>query len=119
MAAAASISISGTITDLPGGDKTIGPITVTSAAAVSVETQTVLASGLNTITVPTTATGVIVVFDSTSTVTKTIKGVTGDTGVLVLKTGFFMLTFDATPPASFVITASGADTGKTTTIIFF
>ena len=118
MAATGTITISGSVTTLPGGSKTLGPLTISAAAAVSVETQVVLASGANTITVPTTATAAIIVFDSTSTVTKTLKGVTGDTGIAVTKVGVVVLQFHTTPPADFCITAGGADTAKTTTIIF-
>jgi len=118
VAASSTVSITGTVTDLPTGDKAIGPITCTSAAAVASETQLVLASGANTITVPAAATLAIIVFDATSNVNKTLKGVTGDTGILVAKAGCFMLQLDAAAVASFVITAASADTAKTTTVIF-
>lgn len=118
MAASSSISISGTVEDLPGGSKTIGPITATSAAAVGDTTTLVLQSGANTITIPALATIAIVVFDSTSAVAKTIKGVTGDTGILCDPAGWMAFTFTAGLAANFVITAGATDTGLYTTIMF-
>lgn len=118
MPATGSVSISGSVTGLPTGSKTVGPITISSAAAVGQQTDLVLASGDNTITVPSTATAAIVVFASASTTTKKIKGVAGDTGITLAKTGKFVLQFDTTPPASFIINSSVADTGNTTSILF-
>ncbi len=118
MAAAASVSITGVVTDTPVGDKAIGPITTTSAAAAAVETQTILAAGANVITVPALATICIIVFDSTSATTKTLKGVAGDTGILLKSAGAAMLTFTAAAVASFVINSSALDTGLYTTFLF-
>jgi hypothetical protein len=119
VAAAASIAITGEVTDLPSGSKTIGPITQTSAAAVGDQTVVELASGFNEITVPADASGVIITFDSTSAVTKTLKGVTGDTGIALDPNGTTYLTFPGTPPASFGVTAGSADTGLFTTFLFY
>lgn len=121
MSATGTVTISGTIVGLPGGSKTIGPLDITLTAASGNTQDLVLASGANTITLPTavTPTGCIIVFAAASTCTKTLKGVTGDTGVALKKTGVNLLTFDASPPASFVITAGAADTGNVTSIIFF
>lgn len=119
MAASASVAITGEVTDLPSGSKAIGPITQTSSAAVGDQTVVELASGFNQITVPADASGVIITFDSTSTVTKTLKGVTGDTGILLDPNGTSYLTFDTTPPASFGITTSAEDTGLFTTFLFY
>lgn len=121
MSATGTITISGSIEDLPGGSKTIGPITIDLTAASGVTTDLVLASGDNTITLPTAVvpTGCIIVFDSTSTTTKKLKGVAGDTGITVKKTGVCVMTFDASPPTNFIINASAADTGKVTSVIFF
>jgi hypothetical protein len=50
----------------------------------------------------------------------TLKGVTGDTGIALGKTGFFMLCFDPTAvPASFVLTSASTQTGLFTYIQFF
>ncbi len=53
---------------------------VNGSSPGSVVTQA-LASGANTITLPTGTTGVTIIPDSNNTVALTLKGVTGDTGV--------------------------------------
>ena len=70
-----------------------------------------LASGVNTITVPTTAGGVIMQPLTSNTFTITLKGIAGDTGVLLAKTAPSILTFDNPPPATFVLTTSGIING--------
>jgi len=122
MAAQASVTISGQITGTPVGSQTIGPLTATSAAACGQIQELVLQSGANTITVPSTPapTGVVIQLPSTNTAVTTLKGVTGDTGVALGKTGFFMLCFDPTAvPASFVLTSASTQTGLFTYIQFF
>ena len=66
-----------------------------------------LASGVNTITVPTVAGGVIATPPPSNADTITLKGVSGDTGIAVSKIGSCLLTFDTTPVASFVLTTNG------------
>jgi len=122
MAAQASVTISGQITGTPVGSQTIGPLTATSAAACGQIQELVLQSGANTITVPSTPapTGVVIQLPSTNTAVTTLKGVTGDTGIALGKTGFFMLCFDPTAvPASFVLTSASTQTGLFTYIQFF
>lgn len=118
MAAAGSVSITGTVEDTPTGSKTIGPITITSAAAVGQQLDLVLQSGFNSIAVPALATSVIIVFDPTSAVTKTLKGVTGDTGILLKPAGANLLNLTAGGVATFGITASATDTGLYTSVLF-
>lgn len=117
MAASGSVSIQGTVNDLPSGSKTLGPITQTSAAAVDASTQLELQSGDNTITIPTAAEFVIIVFDPTSATTKKLKGNAGDTGIRVDPAGSVLLPLDATHP-TLIINSSATDTGLTTTVIF-
>jgi len=122
MAAQASVTISGQITGTPVGSQTIGPLTATSAAACGQIQELVLQSGANTITVPSTPapTGVVIQLPSANTAVTTLKGVTGDTGIALGKTGFFMLCFDPTAvPASFVLTSASTQTGLFTYIQFF
>lgn len=122
MAASAVVAISGQITGLPTGTKTIGPLTVSSAAACGTVTEVVLQSGANTITVPTlpAPTGCIISLPSTNTATVTLKGVGGDTGIEIGKTGVTVLSFNtASLPASFVLNSSATQTGLTTEISFF
>ena len=122
MAASASVTLNGTITSTPTGNRAIGPLTATSAAANGSIQQIALASGANTITVPASPapTGVVIQLPSNNTAVTTLKGVTGDTGIALGKTGWFVLCFDPTAvPASFVLTSASAQTAKFTDIMFF
>lgn len=121
MAATASLSFTGSITSLADGNRVVGPFTVSSAAANGVVQQTVLQSGANTITVPSSPApnGVIIILPSTNTAVVTVKGVTGDTGIAIGKTTWMYLPFDPTAvPASFCLTSASTQTGKYTTLIF-
>ena len=79
-----------------------------------------LASGDNTIYLP-EETGFIVILPpvATSTPTITLKGITGDTGWVLLANGAPIgpLPFPNPPPASLILTASGAINGVR--ILFF
>jgi hypothetical protein len=68
-----------------------------------------LASGDNTITVPTGARGVLIVPGATSTVVKKIKGVGGDTGVTIAPA---YATYIALPTgaANFILNAASIET---------
>lgn len=127
MTAAASITVNGRISGTPAGQDgpiniTVGPLAITSADASGEVLQTVLGAGANTINVPQlpAASGCIIMLHNDNTQAVTLKGVTGDTGVSLGKTGTTVLNWDAaSPPASFCLTSAGAQTGLATTIIFF
>lgn len=122
MAASGQITIQGVISGLLTGSKTIGPIVMSDANASPTTQEIVLASGFNTISVPTatSCSGVLVVFAAASTGTKTLKGVTGDTGIVLNPSGANFISFNvAAPPASFGITLTAADTANVTEILFF
>jgi hypothetical protein len=89
MTASASIRIEGQITSLPSGSVKVGPIDLTSADASGQTQWVVLQSGANTITVPASPTprGCVITLPATNTALTTLKGVTGDTGVPIGKTG--------------------------------
>jgi hypothetical protein len=70
----------------------------------------VLANGFNSISIPATAVGVIIVPPSGSSVTKTLKGVTGDTGIPIDPANSTRLKFTAGQNSAFGITANGAET---------
>lgn len=106
MTANATITITGQINNLPSGSKTIGPLNIVSAAAIGVVQDLVLAVGANTITVPTGATGVIIVPPNPNANTLILKGVAGDTGTTLASTLPTLLCI-ATGVASFVLQASG------------
>lgn len=81
--------------------------------------QIELANGANTITIPAAMKYVLIVFDTTSSTVKTLKGIAGDTGIVVAPgttTSWVLLPITT---GSFVINSAGADTGKLTTITFF
>ena len=122
MPAAAIVTVDGTITSTPTGKRTLGPMVLTSANANSQVQRIVLQSGTNTITVPTVPapTGCIIQLPATNTAATTLKGVTGDTGVLIGKTGFIVLSWEAaSAPAAFDLTSAATQTGLVTEIAFF
>lgn len=114
MATTGVINISGNMTGGASGQRTFStsiPIT----AGVDATQVISLSSGANTVTVPTGAT-VCVIWgpnatnpqpNPASTVTLTLKGVTGDTGISLSAAYPVVIPFGTTP-ASFVITASGS-----------
>lgn len=110
-----SVSASRSQTITYTGDVT-GVETVTAAVNAaspgSVELKT-LASGANTITVPTggsTVSACTILPPTGNTQTLTVKGVTGDTGVLLHLTDPTTLAL-ATSVTTFVLTAGGTITG--------
>ncbi|HYE77355.1 MAG TPA: hypothetical protein VEI97_05150 [bacterium] len=88
------------------------PPVLTNANAPGSAPITTLSSGANTITVPSLAGGVVFIPPTdNASVTLTLKGVSGDTGISISGKAWTVLTFPATPPASFVINASGSLSG--------
>ena len=75
-------------------------------APVDSRTLQTLASGANTIAVPTGATICIITPPTTNTNTLTLKGVTGDTGVLISKVTPTVISLGVN--ATFCLTASGS-----------
>lgn len=122
MATRSLVQLRGFFESLPGGSKDISPVDLQNNIPPGVETQLVLVSGANTIAVPTinSCAGAILVFDSTSTVAKTLQGDPADTGLKLDPDGWNVVSFDPTDlPTNIVITAGAADTGKTSSVIFF
>lgn len=115
MAASSNVTINVKL----GGDITNGTdgedfAVVENQTAPSAITLLSLASGANTITVPSssgiTVKGALLIPPAGNTQTLTLKGVSGDTGVALSKTEPTFISFD-TPPATFVITAGGTIAG--------
>ncbi len=122
MAAAASITVQGTISAAPTGGRTIGPITYTSAAANGQVQRIVLQSGENVITLPTVPapSGCVIQLPSDNTVVTTFVGTTGDTGFAIGKTSALVLNWDSTAvPTSFILKSASTQTGKITEIAFW
>lgn len=111
MAASGVITIGGTISGEPTGSKSLNA-QVTLANAVGASTDVVLASGPNTIAVPAGATCALIQPPAGNVVALTLKGITGDTGILIHKTNPTFLSLDP-GQASFVITAASLTTGAT------
>lgn len=113
------IQLRGFLQDIPGGNKNINPSDLQNNTPPSVEIQFTLASGDNVISIPTLAIGCVIIPDPTSTTVKKLKGNAGDTGVILSKNFWNVITFDSPPVASFLINSSAADTNKLTSFIFF
>lgn len=115
---AGSITLSGTISTVPPGSAEIS-VTLTPSPSNLIEIlNLILASGANTIAVPTWANYCLIEPSPGNTEGLTLKGVTGDTGVAISPVNPTLLSFPATTPADIVITAAGLLTTQTT-ITFF
>jgi hypothetical protein len=92
---------------------------VPNTAGNFVVSETTLASGANTITVPTDwPEFCLIVPPVTNTEGLTLKGVTGDTGIAISPSAPTLLSFPSgSAPASFVVTAAG-NTSNPTSFIF-
>lgn len=116
---AGTVSINGTVNQIPQGPFQIGPLTLTPNSSNELASTNIkLANGANTITIPTWAAYILIVPDPTNAVVMTLKGVSGDTGIPLSLTGPSVVSLGASPPANFVLTSTGA--GATyTNIVFF
>lgn len=115
---AGSVTISGTISTVPPGSAEIdATLTPTPSNLIEI-LNLVLASGANTIAVPTWATSVLIEPSSANVEGLTLKGVTGDTGIAISPTQPTLLSFPVTTPANIVLTAAGLFITQTT-ITFF
>jgi hypothetical protein len=116
---AGQVTIGGQLTGVPLGQINLPPFTIVANAANNLAQSSItLASGFNSISVPTWAVGVIIIPSVTNAVAMTLKGVTGDTGIPLSLTAPSCLSFPATPPATIGITSASA--GATITeVVFF
>ena len=119
MALRSLIQLRGFIESLPGGSVNIAPIDIQNNTPPQAALPVILLSGDNTILTPALAKGAIIVFAPTSITVKKLKGVGGDTGIIVGKNSWCVLTFDTPNIVSFIINSSALDTGLYTNIIFF
>jgi hypothetical protein len=81
-----------------------------NAAAPGVVEKKDLSTGANTITVPSGSKGVVIKPPTGNTQALTLKGVSGDTGILIAKVDPTSLGLD-TGVANFVLNAAGTVTG--------
>ena len=107
MAVTGTISLTGTVAGVPEGSRTLGLSWSITAGVSNVTTD--LASGANTITVPSGTTLVVIIPPSTNLQTITAKGVSGDTGFQLSKTLPSVICWQT--GANFVLTAGGTITG--------
>lgn len=70
----------------------------------------VTVNGNTTVTVPAKAAGVIITPAVGNTTDITLKGVAGDTGIVLGNVACTKLSFDTTPPASFVLSTGSSIT---------
>lgn len=105
--ATSTLRIVGQIEGLQSG---VFDFDVTTTSSLGLPDFVTLASGANTITVPSTSyTHVLILPPSGNVQTLTLKGVSGDTGVALSVTKPVLLSLASV--ASFVITAGGTVTG--------
>lgn len=121
MAVTAAATVSATFSGLPeGGSRTVGPAVFSSSNASNQVQTPVLASGDNTITLPTNPTvrGCLIFLPAGNTLVVKLKSTGADAGLSIGKTGWFHMCWDDTPPATFVLNAAGLHSAPTT-IIFY
>jgi hypothetical protein len=82
---------------------------IANSSAV-VPTSIATSNGATTVTVPAAAVGAILIPPPGSSVTKVIKGVTGDTGVAIDPANPTVLKWSAGQIANFVLTCNGVET---------
>jgi hypothetical protein len=104
VAVTGTISVTGTLTGEPEGSSTIA-LSWSIVAGIS-DALVGLASGANTVTVPTGTTLVICIPPIANTETVTAKGVSGDTGFLLSSTRPTIIAWQS--GSSFVLTTSAA-----------
>jgi hypothetical protein len=122
------LSIAGQQTGIPQGTNNIN-LSVTFSN-ISYVVEEILANGFTAITVPTVTgtsgpNGVIIIPSVSNSATMTLKGITGDTGILISKNYPTVIAFPqgdtqgtTTNPATFGITSSALQTVPTTFLFF-
>jgi hypothetical protein len=112
MATQGTITITSSFVSTPGGSSQEPSYTVLVQNGINAQQAIVLANGFNQITIPAGASEMAFIFPSTSVTTKTLKGVTGDTGIALAPNGPngpFNIPVGS-GATTFGITTSGADT---------
>jgi len=121
MAASGVVTLSGNVTGGLDGARSFGPITITTAAGIPETLPVTLAIGANTVSIPTGATLVMFVPPNGANPianpafggTLTLKGVTGDTGVVISNKNPTLVPFDSlNSSASFVINSTAVGSAE-------
>ncbi len=126
MAIRSLVQLRGYFEGLPSGSRNIAPADMIDLASPATVLNVQLLSGDNTISIPATANGVIIVFDSRSTIIKILKQNASDVGIELALTGWMVLSLSMGAQADFIINASaddddggGTPVPYTTEIMFF
>lgn len=106
MAVSGSWRIYGSVTGLPSGTRSVD-VSITVGTGVD-STQTYTVNGFQNLSPPSGATAVLIIPASGNAQTLTLKGVTGDTGVLLNKTQPTVVALDTSP--SIGVTTGGSAT---------
>lgn len=115
---AGSVIIQGQLTGIPPGNLFIGPYTIVPNGSNNyTERADTLASGPNTIPVPSWASAMIILPSTSNTVELTLKGAAGDTGIPLGLIQPTLINFDVAP-ANIIITAASLFTTLTSFIFF-
>ena len=116
---AGTVTIGGFLSGLPFGQINLGPISLAANAGNNLAvTDITLASGANTIAVPSFAVGMVILPNVGNAIAMTLKGITGDTGTPLAPALPSLISFPASPPANIVLTAASLF-GTITSIVFF
>jgi hypothetical protein len=115
--AAGSVSVQGNVSGLPTGGVSFGPLTFNLPTPILSDSVVALSSGNNAVTVPAGSTFVLITGPNLANPipnpsfggTITLKGVNGDTGVVLRNDGFLALCLPASA-SNFVLNASGSAT---------
>lgn len=105
MATSGSWRVYGSVTGLASGTKSVD-VTITAGASAPDETDQLTINGFQALTVPTGATAVLIIPPSANTNALTLKGVSGDTGILISKTQPTLVTLGTAPSIGILTAAS-------------
>jgi len=119
MAASGNLTIAANVTGGLDGARSFGPITITTAAAITQTVSVALIVGATTVSIPTSSTAVVFfppnaanpLPNPTFAGTLTLKGISSDTGIVISNKFPTEFTFDAlSTSTSFVITSTATGT---------
>lgn len=115
---AGTITIQGLIPGTLAGTQYVGPFTLTVNGTNFAITELILASGANTIPIPTWAFIAIIVPPVANAVSLTLKGASGDTGIIIDQAQPTLLNMPTgiSNSANLVITAASQTAGETSII---
>ncbi len=119
---AGSFTLSGLSAGLPTGENALGPITFVGTNTIGSSYPTALASGDNTITVPSGSTAVAIIPPPGNAVAIKVRtsADSSDAGVSINPgAGFFVLCFPSSAPASVILNAASAIAAPAFTSLVF